>query len=231
MGVNMANMAKMLKCANADDVVTMKVGEREEEEKRGRNEKKTSHTHTTAPPPPHHSTQAEDGGDTVTFMFESPSADRVSDFELRLMDIDSEQLGIPDTEYAATVKLPSSEFARIVRDLASIGDTVVISVTKDGVKFSTTGDAGSANVTLKQHSAADAKDEATTVECSEPVTLSFALRYLNSFAKAAPLSPSVTLSMSKELPIVVSFQLEQLGQVSYFLAPKLAGDEDMDGPE
>ena len=151
-------------------------------------------------------------------MFESPSADRVSDFELRLMDIDSEQLGIPDTEYAATVKMPSSEFARIVRDLASIGDTVVIAVTKDGVKFSTTGDAGSANITLKQHAAADAKDEATAVECSEPVTLSFALRYLNSFAKAAPLSPSVTLSMSKELPIVVSFQVrrERGGRDTFF---------------
>ena len=31
--------------------------------------------------------------------------------------------------------MPSAEFARIVRDLSSIGDTVVISVTKDGVKF------------------------------------------------------------------------------------------------
>ena len=31
------------------------------------------------------------------------------------MDIDSEQLGIPDTEYAATVKLPAGEFQRICR--------------------------------------------------------------------------------------------------------------------
>jgi proliferating cell nuclear antigen len=31
------------------------------------------------------------------------------------MDIDSEQLGIPDTEYAATVKMPSAEFQRICR--------------------------------------------------------------------------------------------------------------------
>lgn len=35
------------------------------------------------------------------------------------------------------------------RDLASIGDTVVISVTKDGVKFSTSGDIGSANITVR----------------------------------------------------------------------------------
>ena len=59
--------------------------------------------------------QAEDQGDTVTFMFESPNQDRISDFELKLMDIDSEQLGIPDTDYAATVKMPSGEFSRIVK--------------------------------------------------------------------------------------------------------------------
>lgn len=35
----------------------------------------------------------------------------------------SEHLGIPEAEYDATVKVPSSEFQRIVKDLASIGDT------------------------------------------------------------------------------------------------------------
>lgn len=39
------------------------------------------------------------------------------------MDIDSEHLGIPEAEYHAIVKMPSSEFARICRDLSSIGDT------------------------------------------------------------------------------------------------------------
>ena len=49
--------------------------------------------------------------------------DKISDFELKLMDIDSEHLGIPDTEYSAVVKMPSAEFQRIMRDLSSIGDT------------------------------------------------------------------------------------------------------------
>ena len=59
--------------------------------------------------------QAEDSGDVVTFMFESKNNERISDFELKLMDIDSEQLGIPDTDYSATIKMPSSEFARIMK--------------------------------------------------------------------------------------------------------------------
>ena len=51
--------------------------------------------------------------------------------------------------------MPSGEFSRIMKDLASIGDTVVISVTKDGVKFSTSGDIGSANITVRQHTAVE----------------------------------------------------------------------------
>lgn len=53
----------------------------------------------------------------------TPEEDRVSDFELKLMDIDSEHLGIPDTDYCATVTMPAAEYARIMKDLSSIGDT------------------------------------------------------------------------------------------------------------
>lgn len=192
MGMNLSNMAKMLKCAGNDDIITMK---------------------------------AEDSGDTVTFMFESPSQERISDFELKLMDIDSEQLGIPDTDYSATIKMPSGEFQRICRDLSSIGDTVVVSVTKDGVKFSTTGDIGSANITVRQNTAVDKQEDQTVIDLQEPVTLTFALRYLNSFAKATPLSPFVILSMSKELPIVVEYRIADMGHVKFYLAPKIEDEE------
>jgi proliferating cell nuclear antigen len=171
--------------------------------------------------------KAEDNGDTVTFMFESPNQERISDFELKLMDIDSEQLGIPDTDYSATVKMPSADFARICKDLSSIGDTVVVSVTKDGIKFSTSGDIGSANVTVRQNTAVDKQEEQTVIDLNEPVTLSFALRYLNSFSKATPLSPTVVLSMSKELPIVVEYRIADMGHIKFYLAPKIE-DEEME---
>lgn len=85
----------------------------------------------------------------------SAAQDRVSEFELKLMDISSENLGIPETEYAASVRMSSSEFQRICKDLSSIGDTVEMSVTKDGIKFSTSGDIGSASVICRQNNAAD----------------------------------------------------------------------------
>ena len=49
--------------------------------------------------------------------------DKIADFKMKLMDIDREHLGIPEVEYEAIVRMPSAEFARICKDLSTIGDT------------------------------------------------------------------------------------------------------------
>jgi len=169
--------------------------------------------------------KAEDATDSLTFMFESAKQDRISDFELKLLNIDSETLGIPDTEYQSQVKMSASEFQRICRDLTILGDTVVIAATKEGVKFSVKGDLGTGNVTVRPTSDIDTKeDDKTSIELNEPVTLSFALRYLNFFTKATPLSGAVTLSLSKEVPLVVEYKIEEMGYIRFYLAPKIEDD-------
>ena len=57
------------------------------------------------------------------------------------------------------------------------------------------------------------------------MTLNFALRYLNFFTKATPLSEAVTLSMSKDVPLVVEYKIGEMGYIRYYLAPKIE-DED-----
>ena len=64
---------------------------------------------------------------------------QVSDYEMKLMNLDAEHLGIPETDYAAVIKMPSAEFQRVIRDLSQFGDSLMISVTKEGVKFSAAG--------------------------------------------------------------------------------------------
>lgn len=39
--------------------------------------------------------KAQDGADVVTFVFESKNGERVSDFDMKLMNLDQEHLGIP----------------------------------------------------------------------------------------------------------------------------------------
>ena len=65
------------------------------------------------------------------------------------------------------------------------------------------------------------EDDATVIELEEPVSLTFALRYLNLFTKATPLSPTVTLSMSPDVPLVTEYKIADMGYVRYYLAPKI----------
>lgn len=53
---------------------------------------------------------------------------------------------LQDTAYDCVVKMPSAEFQRICRDLSQIGESVVICCTKEGIKFSATGDLGTGTV-------------------------------------------------------------------------------------
>ena len=150
--------------------------------------------------------RADDNVDTVSFVFESPKQDRVCEYEMKLMDLDAEHLGIPDTEYACVIKMPSGEFSRIVRDLSVLGDSVMISCTKGSVKFSAKGDLGNGNIRLNHNANVDKEEEAVTIDLRGPVNLSFSLRYLNFFIKAATLSSQVSLSMSDDVPLS-KFQL------------------------
>jgi len=169
--------------------------------------------------------KAQDQADNVTFMFESPNQEKVSDYEMKLMNLDQEHLGIPETDYACVIKMPAGEFARVVRDLSQFGESVIISCTKEGVKFSAAGDIGVGNIKLAQTANVDKEDEAVSIEMQEPVTLTFATRYLNMFTKASCLAPQVSLSMSPDVPLVVEYNIGDIGHIRYYLAPKIE-DED-----
>lgn len=96
LGISIANLGRILKTAGNDDVVTLR---------------------------------ADDKPDVLNLVFESPSTlcntenDRVCEYDLKLMDIDSEHLGIPDTVYDATIRMPSQEFQRICRDMVNLADS------------------------------------------------------------------------------------------------------------
>ena len=81
--------------------------------------------------------------------------DRVGEYEMKLMDIDQEHLGIPDTQYDATITMSSAEFQRICRDLAALGESVKIEASKEGVRFSSEGEVGQGSVLLKQTAGTD----------------------------------------------------------------------------
>ncbi|KAK4055941.1 proliferating cell nuclear antigen [Microbotryomycetes sp. JL221] len=305
-GMSLSSLTKIIKCAGNEDVVTLR---------------------------------ADATQDVLALVFENKNSDRVGEYEMKLMDIDSEHLGIPETVYDAEIQLPANEFNRVIRDLKELGESVKIEVSKEGVRFSSEGDIGKASVTLKQtdgHNGnskqnddsdeeeeeegdeeeeqdenddeeqeqvkaeadidmngedekpqvtQDGQDEAVVVESgdesepvqskkktvkkdkavgknkksttttkrkatsnskslkannkkvktdeesasvsiqmSQPVALTFSIKYLSNFAKSTPLSKHVYLRMSNQVPLLVEYPFEQ-GHIRYYLAPKISDDE------
>ncbi|THX81849.1 proliferating cell nuclear antigen [Aureobasidium pullulans] len=169
--------------------------------------------------------KAEDSPDVVNLVFESSDSDRISEYDIKLMDIDQEHLGIPDTDYAASITLPSAELQRICRDLSALSESVNIECTKEGVKFGCTGDIGSGSVTLRQHTNVEKEDQNVDIQLSEPVSLTFSLKYLVNFCKASGLSSRVKLCLSTDVPLMVEYSLANNSYLRFYLAPKI-GDEE-----
>ncbi|KAF8123575.1 proliferating cell nuclear antigen, N-terminal domain-containing protein [Boletus edulis] len=103
--------------------------------------------------------KATDDVDVLNLVYEAKNSDRIAEYDMKLMDIDAENLGIPDTDYDARVTMPSNEFTRIVRDLSLLGESVRIEVSKEGVRFASDGEAANGSILLKQTEAAREKYE------------------------------------------------------------------------
>ena len=219
LGINLSSLTKVLRAAQNNDILTLK---------------------------------AEDAPDSVNLTFESAESDRISEYDIKLMDIDQEHLGIPETQYAATISMPSAEFQRICRDLSQLSESgtfipsflvrvsmqlyiqltlpplsaVSIECTKEGVTFKCTGDIGNGSVTLRSASNVDDPKKNIEIALSEPVALTFSLKYLVHFCKASGLSSSVKLCLSNEVPLLVEYGLSGENAAGsylrFYLAPKVS---------
>lgn len=165
--------------------------------------------------------------DVLVVKFGGKDSVRRSIFELKLMYIQGEALGIPDISFGAKVTMPSSEFQRVCRDMSLLGDSVTITVKKTSVEFVATGETGTGKITLTAGNTADASTQNVSIELHEDCSGGFALRYLVYFTKATALSETVTLTLTHDQPIIAQYEIPKLGYVRYFLAPKVEEDARM----
>jgi len=188
LGINMANLAKIMKLAQNDDVIILKTDE---------------------------------NSGKLTIILKNTNMGRHATFDLNLFNIDSESLGIPDTEYSAKVRMPSSEFTKMCKDVYLISETLTIEATKEKVIFYVEGDVGKGNIEL-EHIEKENSVDSTILQVSDPVKLSFALRYINMFNKASTISQCVSFMMSAESPLVVEYSQQGQCSLKFYLAPKIS---------
>ena len=145
---------------------------------------------------------------------------------MNLSVLEVDHLEIPESEYGSIVQLSSGEFSRICKELFTLSDTLFVVTDKNSVRFEVKGNEVGGQIVMEMNDSSDLA-ERVLLEVVEPVNLSFALRYLNMFVKATPLSEQVMLSMSSEYPLMVQYDLPNaLGFIRFYLAPRITEDNN-----
>lgn len=166
----------------------------------------------------------EDDADKILILFEDKEKDRMSEYFLKLMDIESDFLDIEDMEYDSVVTLPSADFQKIARDLSQLSDSLNVLVTKDTVKFNAEGDIGSGSVVVKPITDMDKPERSVKVHLVKAVNLTFGLKYILDIIKGAGLSSATTIKLADKTPALFEYRLSD-GYLRFYLAPKFEDEE------
>jgi len=162
--------------------------------------------------------------EVLTILCESPK--RTIKFGLRLVDIDSEDIEIPEIDSDCSVEFNSSDFGKMVKDFCALeGDSLTFDIKKDRMTLKCESNLCSTEMTI----CSDNNSEDMNLTCKKPYSASFDLKHLNDFTKSGNLSDKVQLSFTEGNPVIVSYTGEAC-QIKYYLAPKI-GEEGEDESE
>lgn len=162
----------------------------------------------------------EDQSDKLYLEFSSVNNKTVFDkfFEIPLMDIDEELMGIPQMEYQAEFSLPSSNFASLVSQMKLFGDTLQIECTEEKIEMSALSlDVGKMKVNIPI-------DDLNSFAIDEggELDLSFSLTHLNSICSYSKLAKEVEIGITANYPLRLIYLLDSAGaKFVFYLAPKI----------
>ena len=170
--------------------------------------------------------------DNVTFSFASTDQSIETVYTVKLMNLDIDKLGVPETEYCYKINLTHEEYKRICSAMKVSGDTVLIYCRIDHVKFSANGDETNGSKTCKN---TPDHTYVQTTESFKDFTVKVSLRYLQMFS-IAHIFDTITIEINPNVPIVVTYIISDPNDpcpleesfLRFWLAPKIEDSDQAD---
>jgi proliferating cell nuclear antigen len=153
------------------------------------------------------------GRDYMDLVIDNPVKKSLTKFRLKLLDINEDIIEFPDIKMNVITTLPSVDFQRITRDMGNLA--VEMDIIRDGQK-------------LILSCNGDFADQMTSIDFPDPPVKrtgnTFSLKYINLFTKATNMCSSVQLMQDSEnenMPIIFRYTIANLGDLKFYLAPKI----------
>ena len=138
-------------------------------------------------------------------------------FELGLIDVEQDTLGIPEVEYDVDFTMKSENFVELIGELMVFGSNLNIICSEEVLEFNASGDAGK----LKVNIPIDDLNEYAIAE-GEILDISYSLNHIGKMCLSTKLGQNVSLSISSEYPMAIKYDLGDDSSVAFYIAPKIA---------
>jgi proliferating cell nuclear antigen len=138
-------------------------------------------------------------------------------FELNLMDVDEDNLVIPEVDYDVEFTIESKKLVEVLSELNTFGQDLNIKCSESVVELKAQGD----TTKLKVNIPVDDLDEYAIAE-GEAIDISFSLSHLCKMCLSMKMSSTMNVAISGEYPMSVIYNLGDESKVSFFIAPKVS---------
>jgi proliferating cell nuclear antigen len=143
-------------------------------------------------------------------------------FKLPLIDLEMEQLSIPDTEYDLDISMKSKSFKQLIDQLSNFGDVVNIAYQNDEFKMKSSDDIESS---MEIKIAIDDLDSCA-VEENANIQNSYSIQFIHYMTQCFKISPNVNIHVSPDIPIQIKYLFDNIDEatnnyIRFFLAPKI----------
>ena len=123
----------------------------------------------------------------------------------------------PDVKFSSIINLPSSDFQKIIRDLAVISEKLEIKSVGNELIFKCSGQFASAEI---HRAESDGSMGFIKRQDSNKITQGeFSLKNLGYFIKCTNLCSQIEVYLENNLPLVVKYDVATLGDIKLCLAP------------
>ena len=160
----------------------------------------------------------DDDINKLVIILESNEKKEKKIFKLNLMDIEEETYDISPIQFPYSIILPSQDFHKYCKDIASSTDKIEIKATNNKLYFSGKGEIGNIDFEVGETNGG-LSIISTTSNTNEIVQGLFELKFLLIFTKCTNLCNQVTLFLKNDYPIILTYQVASLGEIKLVLSP------------
>jgi proliferating cell nuclear antigen len=135
-------------------------------------------------------------------------------FNLSLIEIESEEKEMPNLEFSSRVELNSVDFIASIEDCIVVADACSFVIDEGKFRIEATG----LNSAMSEFSGDEAKIDAENCKSR------YSLEYLQKFIKGAKLSERTLLNFADDHPLRIDFKNDRMG-LSFLLAPRVETED------